>query len=961
MTGPLLDRLKPCGPVIDAKAAERLRATLQPGWTERFETGWPALAPAFAASPYLASLARRDPAMLDALLGADPETSLRLILAGAADQAREPDFESARVGLRRLKARLHLLTALCDLSSLWDLDQVTFALTAFADAALVAALAQAAAREAARGRLTPVDDGARGPIPGLFCLAMGKMGAFELNYSSDIDISVFFDPELIPAEPDRRQAVAVSVTQSLFALLAERTADGYVFRVDLRLRPDPASTPAAVSVPEALSYYESVGQNWERAAFIKARAAAGDSIAAADFLSEMQAFIWRRNLDFEAIADIHSIKRQIHTYKTDERLTAAGIDLKLGAGGIREIEFYVQTQQLILGGRHPNLRSSRTLDALGALAEDGHVAPAAARELASAYRQLRALEHRVQMIADEQTHRLPEAPAARKRVAALYGFSRLPSFDAAVEKVVRSVNRRYGELFAGEEALSSRFGSLVFTGVDDDPETLRTLARMGFSDPAAVSRRIRGWHHGRVNATRTARGRELFTRLAPRMLDAAQATGAGDVAFARFAAFFEGLSGGVQAQSLFLAQPKLFDLVVKVLALAPSLAATLARQPAALDALLDPDFFTAFDPEIERGALDLAMARASDFEAAMDAARRFHRENAFRLGVQVISGSADASAAGAGFADLADLIIAALARAALAEIERLAGPLDGEAAVIALGKAGSREMNARSDLDLMTLYRAPPDSVSGLKRWSPETFFARFTQRLIVALSAPTTEGPLYAVDMQLRPTGSQGPIAVSQGAFESYYRTGGEAETWEFLALTRARVVWATSPAFFVAAQGLIETALRCPRDPKSTANDVREMRQLMQRERPPSGYWDLKLHDGGLVDIEFITQFLQIIHASSGGPLSSNTGLALELLGKEGSLERPILDNLAWAWRLQQDLTQLLKLALEDGDKPESQPTAFKALLASTGGVEDLQSLRRLLDKLRTQARKNFAIMLA
>lgn len=961
MTAPLIDQLKPCGPVIDAKAAERLRLALQPGWTARLEIGWPALAPAFAASPYLASLARRDPAMLDALLEADPATSLRQILAHTADQASEPDFEAARRALRRLKARLHLLTALCDLAGIWDLDQVTFALTAFADAALVAALAQAAAREVARGRLAQADGPERGPIPGLFCLAMGKMGAFELNYSSDIDVSVFFEPELMPADPDRRQAVAVSVTQSLFTLLAERTADGYVFRIDLRLRPDPASTPAAVSVPEALSYYESVGQNWERAAFIKARAAAGDRLAAADFLGEIQPFIWRRNLDFEAIADIHSIKRQIHTYKTDERLSAAGLDLKLGAGGIREIEFYAQTQQLILGGRHPNLRASRTLDALDALAQHGQVAAQAARELSDAYRQLRALEHRVQMIADEQTHRLPEAPEARKRVAALYGYSRLPSFDAAVEKLVRAVNRRYGELFAGEEALSSRFGSLVFTGVDDDPETLRTLARMGFSDPAAVSRRIRGWHHGRVNATRTARGRELFTRLAPRMLDAAQATGASDTAFGRFAAFFEGLSGGVQAQSLFLAQPRLFELLVKVLALAPSLAAILARQPAALDALLDPDFFSTLDPEVERAALDLAMARAEGFEAAMDAARRFHRENAFRLGVQVISGAADAASAGAGFADLADLIIAALARAALAEIERLAGPLEGEAAVIALGKAGSREMTARSDLDLMTVYRAPPEAASAIKGWSAETFYARFTQRLIVALSSPTAEGRLYEVDMQLRPTGSQGPIAVSQGAFESYYREGGEAETWEFLALTRARVVWATSDEFFVAAQGLIETALRRPRDQQTTATDVREMRQLMRRERPPSGYWDLKLHDGGLVDIEFIAQYLQIIHASDGGPLNPNTGHALELLEAAGLLQRSVLDDLAAAWRLQQDLSQLLKLALEDRDEPESQPTAFKTLLASTAGVEDLPSLRRLLDKLRTQARKNFAIMLA
>ena len=410
---------------------------------------------------------------------------------------------------------------------------------------------------------------------------------------------------------------------------------------------------------------------------IKARAAAGDIAAAAAFLAELQPFIWRRNLDFAAIADIQSIKRQIHVHKVDERLEAKGANLKLGRGGIREIEFYVQTQQLIVGGRDPSLRDRRTLDALAALTKAGHVTPQACEDLTGAYRSLRALEHRVQMLDDEQTHVLPEADERRRRVAALWGFSSLKRFDASVGRILKRVNARYGELFADEEPLASRFGSLVFTGVDDDPETLATLARMKFSNPAQVSSTIRGWHHGRIPVTRSERGRELFTRLAPRLLEAAQATGAPDTAFNRFTDFFASLTTGVQIQSLFLAQPKLFELVVQFMAVAPQLAVTLARHPAALDALLDPGFFDPLDPEEAAADLRRAVEQADGFEAAMDAARRAHGEEAFRIGLQVMSGAADAVEAGRAFAALAEACILALAPAALAETERIGESLPG--------------------------------------------------------------------------------------------------------------------------------------------------------------------------------------------------------------------------------------------------------------------------------------------
>ena len=950
--------MRPCGPVVDAKAAARTHEIV--GASPAVTAAWAALEPVFAASPYLAGLARRDPVRLEALLASEPEARLEDLLARTAGVA-DGELEAASAALRRLKAELHLLTALADLGGVWDLDQVTGALTRFADAAVAAALAVAARGELAAGRLTRLGEGREGPCPGWFCIAMGKQGAFELNYSSDIDVSVFFEPERLPlAQGVEAQPFAVRLTQRVADLMQARTDEGYVFRIDLRLRPDPSSTPHAIPAAAAFEYYESVGQNWERAAFIKARACAGDLDAAQAFLGELAPFIWRKNLDFAAIADIHSIKRQIHAHKVDERVSAKGFDLKLGRGGIREIEFYVQTQQLILGGRQPQLRGRRTLDMLQALVEAGHVSAAVGETLAQAYRTLRDLEHRVQMIADEQTHRLPEADGDRRRVAALAGFARLASFDAAVTRTVKAVNARYGELFKSEEPLSSRFGSLVFTGVDDDPETLATLARMGFSNPAQVSQTIRSWHHGRIAPTRTERGRELFTRLAPRLLEAAQASGAPDTAFNRFGDFFARLTSGVQLQSLFLAQPKLFELVVEVLAFAPRLANTLSRRPTAIDAMLDPAFFQPIDLAEDEPLFRAAVANAQGFEAAMDAVRVLQRDQAFRVGVQVMSGAATAETAGKAFADLADLCIRSLAPAALAEVARTAGDFPGEVAVVALGKCGSREMSAGSDLDLMTLYRAQaPAAASAVKGWDAATFYGRFTQRLIAALASQTAEGGLYEVDMQLRPSGTKGPVAVSFAAFEDYYAR--EAETWEHMAMTRARIVWATSAAFAADAERAIEAALRQPRAAAGLVADVREMRELMERERPPQGAWDLKLSPGGLVDIEFAVQFLQLAHAADGGPLAANTAQALAQLGQAQFAPGPAVEALRRAWRLQQDLTQMMKLALEDGHTPEDEPQAFRRLLARAGHARSFPELRKKVAQAQAAARAAYLAIVA
>ena len=938
---PLIDRIQACGPVISPERAMALmdelrQAAVSEGWSVTLEQGRPAIEPIGAASPYLAGLMRRDPGRLCQILVTAPESQLddifhRLDQIGALIIDTPPiDSVAITTMLRQIKAEVHLLTAMCDLGDVWTLDAVTGALSRFADRATDLALRLAVREETDKGRLKPVLDDQYGPLPGLFVLAMGKHGAGELNYSSDIDITFFCDLDRLPLHDGiEPQPWADRLSRRVSQILSERTAAGYVFRVDLRLRPDPSSTPPVVSIPFAMHYYESVGQNWERAAFIKARPVAGDMTEARSFMTALTPFVWRRSLDYPAIADVHAIKRQIHVYRTDESLAAPGANLKLGAGGIREIEFFAQTQQLILGGRDPSLRSRRTIEALDALRKAGHIAPTVCKELKLAYGRLRNWEHRIQMLEDEQTHILPEDDARRASVAALSGFGNLSRFDLNVSRTLRGVNGHYGNLFSEDEPLSVSHGSLVFTGVEDDPETLRTLQRMGFDSPSEVCSTIRSWHHGRIRATASERGRELFTRLVPKLLEALHDTQEPMGAFRRFAAFFANLNAGVQIQSLFLANPALFRTVVEVMGFSPRLARILAQFPTAFDAMLDIGFFDPSGDEIERLVSAEIERVADDLESRMNALRRVGREQQFRIGMQVLSQKLDIEAAGAAYARLADACLKPLAEAALAEIKAQAGDLNGEVAIIGLGKYGSQEMTAASDLDLMAVYLPEdPSQTSSLKGWAPELYFSRFTQKLITAISAPTHEGRLFEIDMKLRPSGAKGPVAVSLAAFENYYQR--EAQVWEFMALTRARLVWTSNGDFADLVRLKIETFLRAQRDTERTRHEVLDMRRLLAREKPAKGFWDFKQAPGGQVDCEFVAQYLALIKAPDGGPLRTGTLAMLGALGRTYPEFAEVTAICAKAWRAQQGLAQTLRVSLQVDDDPDAESEAFLKRLA-------------------------------
>lgn len=914
---------------------------------------------AFGNSGYLARLAIREHAILPRFFAEGPQQLLSEIEACVlVETAFELELMQK---LRQAKRQAALLIALSDIAGLFTLEDVTQSLTRFADATLRAAF-RFALKRAAEGTVWADKDGATlEATTGLVVLAMGKYGAFELNYSSDIDIITFYEATSFPfAKRGDQRGAAVDIVKHVVKLIADLTPDGYVFRVDLRLRPDAGATQVAISTDAAADYYEAMGQNWERAAMIKARPCAGDIQAGQQFVKDVLApFVWRRNLDFAAIEDIQSIKRQIHAYHGHSEVAVAGHNIKLGRGGIREIEFFAQTQQLILGGRDPSLRSPATLASLEALRARGHVSNEAARDLAEAYGFFRTLEHRLQMVEDEQTHSLPKNPHDLAAIACFAGFADVAQFSEALTRRLKTVQGHYARLFEKAAPLAGEGGSLVFTGVEDDPETLQTLQNMGFRDPKHVSSAIRGWHHGRVRATRSARAREGLTKLIPALLAALAATADPDAAFAQFDRFLTNLPSGVQLFALLLAHDELLRLIAVIMGSAPRLATHLARQPATLDALLDPGFLLALPSreELEQSFAE-ALARSPGYEAALDAARRFAHEQIFRVGVQVIEGLAKPQAAGPAFAAIAETVITGLLRCTENLLAETYGHIKGGSfAIIAMGKLGGEEMTASSDLDLIFVYDAMPgsDMSDGDKPLHISQYYGRLAQRLIAALTVPTAEGSLYEVDMQLRPTGNKGPAAVSLESFTRYHAT--ESWTWERLALTRARVI-AGSPALAAAVRDVIRHTLCRRVDKEKIQADAAEMRRKVASQYPGKNPFDLKYARGGLMDIDFTAQTLELQYAQHDAAiLAQSTMAALARLKTGGVLGESDATLLSAAADLQLSLLQVLRIAVDGPLDPDAATPGLKALLARAAGVSRFENLVRVLGDLQTRAHEVFA----
>ncbi len=963
-----------------ARLAERFAETSAPARAFADSAEGAALLAALGGhSPYLSDLALREPATLLRLAERGPDEALALALDPLTHADPQAGREAVGALLRQTKRQAALIAAVADLAGLWPLDRVTGALSDLADACIDFACAHLLLAAAERGELRLGRGNGAKPDPrsvckgsGLIVLGMGKLGGRELNYSSDVDLMLLYDPGAAAYSTDRAGACYVRIARDLVRLLEERTAEGYVFRTDLRLRPDPAATPLAVSMHAAITYYESMGQNWERAAMIKARPVAGDRALGEQFLREIRPFVWRRHLDFAAVADIHSIKRQIHAHKGAQgagaKVALAGHDVKLGRGGIREIEFTAQVLQLIWGGRDPALRDPTTLGALAKLAAAGKVERRAAADLADAYVFLRNLEHRLQMVADRQTHRLPEDAEGLARIASFMGYASTEAFAGAFMAHLGRVERHYGRLFETAPALSGNGagesevgGNLVFTGVEDDPDTLATLRRMGFEEPSSVAAMVRGWHHGRPRAMRSQRARELLTELMPALLAAFAKQTHPNQALARFDGMLNRLPAGVQVLSLLHRNPALLDRVAGILGAAPQLADHLSRNAAALDGLLAGSFAPGgADPS---AALPALVKDARHLEEALEAARRLATERKFEINAAALEGTLDADRAGELLSDLADAAISALLPRISADFAERYGRVPGGAlAVVALGKLGGREMLPGSDLDLVLIYDHDPEateSTGGRRSLAPSEYFVRLAPQVVAAITAPGAEGRLWEVDMRLRPSGNKGPVAVRLSSFEEYHRVN--AWTWERMALTRARVV-AGPPALRKRITEALKAAITKPGAAESALADAAAMRARMLRDLPPEGPWDLKAMPGGLVEVEFIAQALQLRHAAERPQiLATTTRIALARLSEAGILPAEEAAALIAADRLWRTVIGLIRLTIGKSREEALPAPVAAALLRAAGPLleprpVDLPALRAQMRDMAATVRAIF-----
>jgi glutamate-ammonia-ligase adenylyltransferase len=890
-------------------------------------------------SPYLAQIMLKDLKFLQDVSLAGLQASLDVVLNTIkSDQAAAQPEVARMASLRIARRRIALITGLADIAGVWPVARITGTLSAFADAAVEAAVHGLIAGAVQTGELSPEDAANHG----LVVLAVGKLGARDLNYSSDIDIIVLWDQEKTAALPDPN-ALFVRLTRRLVMVLEKRTADGYVFRTDLRLRPDPSSSPMAISMVAAETYYESVGQNWERAALIKARPIAGDLASGQEFLDRIAPFIWRKHLDYASIDDIHSIKRQIHSHKGHATIAVGGHNVKLGAGGIREIEFFAQTQQLIAGGRDPRLRVPGTCDAIRALAMTGRLGSTAAKELTDAYDFLRTLEHRLQMVADEQTHTIPTNDKAIARISGFLGYADTAAFEAAVIAHLTIVSGHYAKLFEQAKPLTLT-GNLVFTGTEIDPGTLETLDGLGFSDGPRAVAIIKKWHHGHYRATQSDRARGLLTNLVPGLLDAFGRTTDSDAALLKFDEFLRGLTAGIQVFSLLLAHPELLELIAEVMGSAPALAARLSRDPGLFDAVLEVDPSESSNDFARE--LNQVLDRTHNFEDVLDESRRWTNAAKFRIGIRIMRGGADAEVAGSLLSNLAEGVMGALLPRVQKGFAAKHGKIPGSHfAVVAMGKLGARELTTGSDLDLVFLYdcREEADASDGPAPLTQSAYFARLGQHYISALGANTGEGRLYEVDMRLRPSGTSGPIASSLESWASYQQE--KAWTFEHMALTRARVL-AGPPEFSSEITAQIQSILTAPRDPTALVRDVAEMRSKIDASHSSVNPWRVKYVRGGLIDVEFIAQYLQLLHAKDAHQiLTPGTTQALANLGANSALTAIEAKTLVGAAILYRNVQSFLRQCFQNDFNPDVAPLGLREALAQATGADNFNALKKQL----------------
>jgi [glutamine synthetase] adenylyltransferase / [glutamine synthetase]-adenylyl-L-tyrosine phosphorylase len=871
--------------------------------------------------PFLADAMARHPDLVALLADGDLDQALDVARSLALDQP-------LRVRLRRQRRAIALAVAIGDLAGALPLEHVCVILSDFADHALDVAIGDAIA-----ARVPGAD-----PV-GFTAIALGKHGSRELNYSSDIDPILLFDPDTLPRrERDDPAEAAVRIARHIVDLLQTRDQDGYVFRVDLRLRPASEATPLALPVNAAIGHYESSALAWERAAFIRARAAAGDCALGSRFLSAIAPFVWRRSLDFGAIDDLNALSQRIRSHYKDGQAFGPGFDLKRGRGGIREVEFYVQMQQLIHGGRDPALRAPAILDAIPALRAAGRLDDATASTLASAYRLLRTIEHRLQMVDDAQTHSLPTDASALARVAHVHGLPDATALLALLRPHIEAV----GTLF------DSLTGPVSRSAPRKPDQVNALLSAAGFADPQTGAMRIAAWRSGQARALRSEAALNALDAVLPNLIAAFGRAPDPHASLSAFDAVIDRLPSAINLFRLIQARPALLDTLAQIMSHAPTLAEALALQPALLDRLLDA---SASDPIPDVASLIATLHKTGDIQERLDRVRYAVNDHRFALGVQIVGGIADPLEVGAGYARVAEAAVVSVADAVIENFIGAYGRIpNSELVILALGRLGGGVLTHASDLDLIYLFTGTFDAESdGAKPLGATQYYNRLAQRLTGGLSAPTAAGALYEIDTRLRPSGAQGPLVVSLDSFAQYQRE--EAWTWEHMALARARPIYGSAGARSAVARTIFDT-LKRPHDPTQVRRDAAQMRADLIRHKPAKGLFDIKMGIGGLVDLEFAVHVHQLLSGVGHHP---DLALAIDALASAGLIE-PALSG---AYRL---LTRLIiTLRLVSPSLDDVAP-ATRPLVARTCGAEhwpqllaQLEAARQRISEAREAAFRN------
>ena len=868
------------------------------------------LASAMTLAPYLDQLYRKNIALLANLANGDVET-----IHTAMTQAKEAfqdrlnkttNHDQAMIAIRLFRQQINTAVTLSDLLDLAPVSEQMCWLSEAADDASSALIAWLEQQARTSKRL---NDQARWCV-----LAMGKLGSGELNFSSDIDLIILYD---CPTNDQDSGRVFVDLTRQFTNIMTKPTADGIGWRVDLRLRPNPSVTPVAIRTDNAISYYESLARTWERVAFIRARHIAGDAQLAREFLSEIEPFIWRRYLDYTVIDDMRMMLQR--EPKPDDLL---GFNVKKGQGGIRSIEFAVHVQQLIAGGREERLRNRSTVIALEALAEQQWIPKDEAKILITSYFALRQLEHRIQMMHDAHSHQLPRQEEKLTELARFCGHADNASFRAALHDLSAKVSantKGVSEKLGGipyEHADGQKLTLALLLDQDDDSNAVTmALSDLGFTDVNSIIPICRNWMAGQIPATQSDRARDILGRILPELLIQISTADNPDQAFHAFVRLVENLPIGVQFFSLLEGNPNIAKVIATVLVASPRMADSLSNHTELVDDLLYEEFWHPINTDLTRmtSELSAAMMTAKSHEASLDALRVRLRHWRFRVHVHMVTSVIEPSEAGKFLSLIAEAAISAALPIARNRIEARFGQLkDGALIIMAMGRLGAMEMTSSSDLDLVFIHHTPEGAMTeGDKPIPGSLYFTRIGQEIINILTAPTSEGHAYEVDMRLRPSGKSGPVTITFDRFASYQMDN--AWTWEHMALIRARIISGFQHDDLAKQiENCLARVMKIKRSKSRVIADAKDMRQRIAKHHQPRSGHDLRLISGGLIDLDFFAQMMQLMHPLENGQRFGQATAAITSLATRQILSDKDAETLSQSSQVLMDLNQMMRLTM-------------------------------------------------